>query len=453
MKSQDLMADLLRSVQIEGHSPLKSLALQPEPIRKRFLENLTDSEAAWLRWCWEARARPEQLEPDWDWDVWLVRTGRGWGKTRTGAELVRKRVGLGLARRIAFVGRTAADVRDVMVEGESGILAVSPPAERPEYEPSKRRLTWPNGAVATTYSADEPKNLRGPQHDFAWADELAAWRYEDAWTQLMLGLRIGDKNAQCIVTTTPRPTRLIRDLIRDPCTHNTTGSTFDNIENVVPTFIKRVVRRYEGTTLGRQELHGEVLGEIPGTLWARSTIEKNRVHTHPELVRIVVGIDPAGSSKEDNSETGIIVGGKGQDGHGYILEDVSGHYSPEGWARAAIDAYRRHNADRIVAETNQGGEMVESVLRNVDKSIPYRGVHASRGKRTRAEPIAALDEQGKVHHVGMLAELEDQMCSWMATSGEKSPDRIDARVWVLTDLLENQSVMVAPSLDAMEMTR
>lgn len=409
--------------------------------REAVVAELSDEEAAALLFDWRTWARPEQLEPEGTWLVWLILAGRGWGKTRTGAETVRGWVGhRGGFGRVALVGATAADARDVMVEGESGILACSPPWGRPIYEPSKRRVTWPNGAIATCYSADEPDRLRGPQHDAAWADELAAWRYPDAWDQLMMGLRLG-QSPRVVVTTTPRPVRLVRDLVRAKTTHVTRGSTLDNLRNLAPSFRDAVLAKYEGTTLGRQEIYAELLDEAPGALWKRSLIDEHRVAQAPEMRRIVVAIDPATTANADSDETGIVVGGIADNGHAYILADLSMRGSPDTWARRAVGAYRVQKADRIVYEANQGGDMVAHTLRTVDKDAPLRAVHASRGKRTRAEPIAALYEQGRVHHVGSLGQLEDQLCNWMPGS-EDSPDRLDALVWCVTELVGSTTALV-----------
>lgn len=359
--------------------------------------------------------------------------GRGWGKTRTGAETVAEWVRSGKCRRIALVAPTAADARDVMIEGESGLLNVGQPQERPTYEPSKRRLTWPNGAIATVFSADKPDRLRGPQHDGAWADEIAAWRYPEAWDQLMFGLRLGD-DPRVVATTTPRPIPLIKELVESDTTHVVRGSTYDNRANLAPAFFEKIIARYEGTRLGRQELYAEILTDVPGALWNRSMIEIGRVAKPPTtLRRIVVSIDPAASANEDSAETGIIVAGIGEDGHGYVLEDVSLTASPDKWARQAVSAFYVHGADRIVAEVNNGGDMVEHTLRTVDRTVPYKAVRASRGKEIRAEPVAALYEQGRIHHVGYFGPLEDQLCTWLP--GEKSPDRLDALVWALTELM------------------
>jgi phage terminase large subunit-like protein len=404
----------------------------PEAERKAELQKLTPNQKARLRWRWQFWARPSQLAPADQWLTWLILAGRGWGKTRTGAEWVRDQVEQRGKRRIALVGSTSADVRDVMIEGPSGILAVCPPWNRPKYEPSKRRITWPNGAMAIGYSADEPNRLRGPQHDAAWCDELAAWRYEDAWDQLNFGLRIGD-HPQKVVTTTPRPTKLVRELAKEKGTHLTGGSTYDNRANLSPVFFDRIVSAYEGTRLGRQELHAEVLLDNPEALWALAKIEETRVREAPPLRRIVVSVDPSTSSNKSSSEAGIVVAGLGYNGHGYVLDDLSDRLKPQEWAQIAVNGYHKHEADRIVAEVNNGGEMVELTIRTVDKSVAYKAVHATRGKYTRAEPVAALYEQGKVHHVGGFAKLEDQMTNW--TPGEDSPDRLDAMVWALSELM------------------
>lgn len=384
-----------------------------------------------LRNSWAFHARPAQLAPDGKWRVWLIVSGRGFGKTRAGAEWV-----LDVVKepdiRLALVGETSADVRDVMIEGESGILANSPPDFRPKYEPSKRKITWPNGTVAFAYSGDKPDQLRGPQHSKAWADEPAKWRYaQDAWDQLEFGLRLGI-SPQVVATTTPRPISLILSLIKDPATVITRGSTYDNKENLSPSFISRIVDRYEGTRLGRQEIHAEVLTDIPGALWSHETIEDLRVTTKPDMERIAVGVDPAITSDIESAETGIVIIGRGSDGHGYVLDDKSLRGTPHEWATAVCHAYYKWQADIIVAEKNQGGDMVEHTIRTVDPNVRVKLVHASRGKYTRAEPISALYEQQRFHHVGMFGELEDQMCTYVP--GENSPDRMDALVWPAHEL-------------------
>lgn len=422
-----------------------SLASRPPTERDQILAGLTADELLALEYDWQFWARPNQLPPDGDWTVWMRMAGRGEGKTRSGAEWVRDQIEAGNAQRVALVAPTAADARDVMVEGESGLLAISPDWNRPLYEPSKRRLTWPNGAIATLYSADEPERLRGPQHDAAWADELGAWRYPEAWDQLMFGLRLGQR-PRVVVTTTPKPTKLIRDLLTRPDCIVSRGRTSDNRANLAPAFLDTVVRRYQGTRLGRQELEGELLDDVPGALWTRDLIERNRITAdkRPALRRVVVAIDPAVSSDEDADETGIVVAGLGSDGVGYVIDDRSGRYPPIEWARRAVQAYRDHKGDRIVAEVNNGGDMVEATLRMVERNAPYTAVHASRGKRVRAEPVSALYEQGRVKHVGAFPDLEDQMCNWVPDSADASPDRMDALVWALTELIVDAPV--APSV-------
>jgi predicted phage terminase large subunit-like protein len=390
----------------------------------------SDLEAIAGAWCWPLNARPDQLAPTGDWSAWLVKAGRGWGKTRVGAEWVRSIATPGA--RIALIGPTAADVRDVMIEGESGILSVCEPWNLPTYEPSKRRLTWPSGAMATAYSAEEPDRLRGPQHTHAWADEAAAWARPDTWDMLMMGLRLGE-HPRVVVTTTPKMVPLMRSIQSMPGLIVTRGRTIDNASNLAPSFVTGLMARYEGTRLGRQELEGEDLDDNPDALWQREGIDACRVREAPELARVVVAIDPAATSKDSSDETGIVVAGLGADGRGYVLADRSGRFKPDAWARRAVEAFHEHRADRIVAEGNQGGEMVAHVLTTVEQGLPIRIVHATRGKLTRAEPIAALYEQGRVSHVGSLPQLEDQLCTW--TPGGSSPDRLDALVWALTELM------------------
>ena len=388
---------------------------------------------------WSAVARPSQLPPPGDWRIWLLLGGRGSGKTRTIVEWVKSQVESGAAGRIALVAPTASDARDVIVEGESGVLATSPDWNRPIYEPSKRRLTWPNGALATLYSADEPERLRGPQHDAAACDELAAWRYALAWDMLMFGMRLGS-NPRCVVATTPKPVKLIRELLsregKDVVV--TRGKTADNRAHLAPQFLAQITSRYEGTRLGRQELDGELLEDTPGALWNRDLLEQTRVISAPSLTRIVVAIDPAGSTSEGSDETGVTVAGIGPDGHGYVTHDLAGRYTPTEWAKAAVGAYHFHKADRIVGESNFGGNMVEATVRAVDPNVSFKLIHSSRGKVLRAEPIAALFEQRRAHLVGTFPELEDEMCAFTTDwnrSRDGSPNRIDATVFALAELM------------------
>lgn len=407
----------------------------PDAAKEHAATHMNEAEIVAVLTAWEIHRRPAQATPISDWRVWLILAGRGWGKTRTGAEFIREQVNLGAASHIALVGPTAADVRDTMIEGESGLLGIFPRDERPRYEPSKRRVTFHNGAMASAFSADEPDRLRGPNHDLAWADELAAWRYPEAWDMLMFGLRIGG-NPRAVVTTTPKPIPLIRRLlaIEDGTVVLTRGSTFDNKANLAASFLTEITSRYEGTRLGRQELYAEILDDVDGALWDRGTLEEHRVSMTPELERVVVAIDPAAGSKAENAETGIVVAGLGADGHGYVLDDRSIRGTPNDWGTSAIAAYHANKADRIVAEANQGGDMVLHTLRTVDANAPVKMVHASRGKRTRAEPVAALYEQGRIHHLGFHGLLEDQLCSWVPDHSD-SPDRLDALVWAITELM------------------
>ena len=374
------------------------------------------------------------MPPEGDWRIWLIMSGRGAGKTRAGAEWVRAQVEAGRCGRLALVAPTAADARDVMVEGESGILGISPDWNRPLYEPSKRRLTWKNGATATLYSADEPDRLRGPQSDGAWGDEIGSWNRPEAWDMLMLGLRLG-ANPRAVATTTPKPVRLIRELLANPHTVVTRGSTYDNALNLAPAFLDQIISKYQGTRLGRQEIEGALLEDVPGALWQRAQLDACRLAAAPELRRVVIALDPAATSGENADLTGIIVAAKGVDGRGYVLADLSCRLSPDGWARRAVNAYHHYGADRLIAEVNQGGEMVASVIKTVDRNVAYRGIHASRGKRLRAEPVAALYEQGRISHCGSFPDLEDQMCAFTADGFDGSPDRVDAAVYSLTELM------------------
>lgn len=396
--------------------------------------SLTPEQAERLLYDWRFWARPEQLPPPGKWFGWLLRSGRGYGKTRTGTETVREKVETGQARRIALVGQTKADVRDTMIEvGDSAILNISPPWFRPEYEPSKRRLTWPNGAIGIVYSGDEPDQLRGPQHDFAWVDELFKFKYpQQTWDNLEFGMRIGEQ-PQVVITATPRPIPIVRALLADPAIVDVQRPTYDNIANLSPMYIQRVLKRYEGTRLGRQELRGEIMEDVPGALWKRDLIEQLRVPAvGVGIARVVVGVDPASTSKETSDETGIVAAALGTNGHGYILRDASLQGTPAEWAKAAVRAYSELQADRIVGEGNNGGEMVGYTILSVDPRVAYKMVWASRGKATRAEPISAMYEQERIHHVGSFPEMEDEMCTWVP--GEKSPNRMDALVWALTEL-------------------
>jgi len=406
------------------------------PIKQReILEGLTPEEQAAVNWWLVEFARDKQVLPEEKFFCWLLRSGRGFGKTRVGAETIIEWVREGYTR-LALVGQTKGDVRDTMIEvGDSSILRVAPPAWMPIYEPSKRRLYWPQtGAVAMIYSGDEPDQLRGPQHEKAWVDELAKFMYPElTWDNLEFGMRIGD-NPQVVVTTTPRPIKIIRDLIADDETVQTVGSSYENEENLAPSYKRRVIKKYENTRLGKQEIHGQILEDVPGALWTRAILESTRVNDFPELFRVGIGVDPHATT----GETGIIAAGIGYVGreiHGYILDDKTTGGLPSIWASAVVSAYNSRAADIIVGEINNGGDMIENTIRSVKggKTVSYKTVRATKGKYTRAEPVAALYEQGRVHHVGYFNELEDQQCSYVP--GEESPNNMDAAVWILTELM------------------
>jgi len=383
---------------------------------------------------WKAKARQNQITPDGDWLTWVILAGRGWGKTRTGAE---DAAWSGMANpgwRIAVVAPTAADARDTCIEGDSGLLNVLPREAVQTWNRSLGELILVNGTRYKTFSADEPERLRGPQHHRAWADELAAWRYPEAWDQLMFGLRLGE-HPQAVVTTTPKPTPLVKALVAAKTSHVTRGSTFDNAANLAPSALQMLKEKYEGTRLGRQELEAEILGDLPGALWSLSTLDAYRLRETPQMGRIVVAVDPAVTATEASDEHGIIVAGL-SDQRGIVLEDASLSGSPNEWARRAVSLYRSWSADCIVIEVNQGGDMVAHTIRTIDPNVKIKEVRASRGKHVRAEPIAALYEQGRVAHVGAFPELENQMTQ-MTTEGyqgEGSPDRVDALVWAMTEL-------------------
>jgi len=386
---------------------------------------------------WEFWARPEQIIPEGDWSYWVILAGRGFGKTRTGAETTR--VWSRTNRYVNIIGATSDDAKDIMVEGESGILAVCPPDERPYYKKHERKLLWPNGAVTLIFTADEPERLRGKQHMKLWADEMAAWRYPEAWDQAKFGLRLG-KRPQAVVTTTPRPTKTLRQLINDEHSFVTKGSTYDNKDNLAENFFTEIITRYEGTRLGRQELNAEMLDDTPGALWRKEILDEHRVPRGeaPTLRRIVVAVDPAVSNEESSDETGIVVAATDEKNHGYVLEDASGRYDPDGWAKRVASMYHKYEADCVVAEKNQGGQMVEHVIRSKLPNARVNLVSASRGKVTRAEPTSAMYEQGRISHVGRFDELEDQMVAFTSDFDRKSqgysPDRVDALVWAFTEL-------------------
>ncbi len=411
---------------------------------KAVLAELPDYLLSWIYHDWPLWAREDQLPPPGAWRTWLILGGRGAGKTRAGAEWIRAQA-LGIpplarepARRIALVGETLRDVRQVMIEGVSGLLAIHGGSERPVFEASKLQLVWPSGSIAQLFSAESPDGLRGPQFEVAWADEIAKWsNREETWDMLQFALRLG-KNPRQVVTTTPRPIPLLKKMLADAATVTVRAATEANAANLAPAFLAEITRRYAGTALGRQELLGEIVDERAGSLWRRDWIETHRVTGTPELSRVVVAVDPPVTATASSDACGIVVAGLGPDGRAYVVADrtVQGR-EPAQWARAAIAAYRDFEADRVVAEINQGGDLVLAVLRQIDASVPVSKVRATRGKWLRAEPVAALYAEGRVAHVGAFDLLEDQMCAFGADGLAKgrSPDRLDALVWALTELM------------------
>lgn len=430
-----------------------------QPALDRWIASISEEDWGRILYDWEWNRRAGQELPAGDWASLVIQAGRGWGKTRFGVEAVKGWAEQQEPFPIYLVGPTSDDVRSVMIEGESGILAMSAPDFRPLYEPSKRRLIWPNGVLAYTRSGDRPDRLRGPQGSKAWVDELCAMRYGDQIRdQLDMMIRLGDPRV--VYTTTPRPTKVFREILAEPDTLVRRGTTVENLRNLSDKFMKRVYRRYEGTRLGRQELSGEVLDDNPGALWRLAQIEALRVVRAPDLLRVVVAVDPSGGSKKksgaadpsaitrESDEVGIGAAGVGlcrckvKEGweapelHGFVLDDETDIFTPAQWAERTARLYRTRQADRVVAEVNFGGDMVESNLRTLgDSTISYKAVTASRGKAVRAEPVAALYEQGKVHHVGAFPKLEDEMTQWNPLVDTRSPNRVDWLVWAITELM------------------
>lgn len=430
--------------EIEG-DPLGWFALMNEGEKEDLLKLFEPAENREFHFSWKLWGRDAQVHPPGDWRVWLLMAGRGFGKTRAGAQWVQCIAEADPAARIALVAGNLGEARAVMVEGESGILTASAPWRCPDFEPSLRRLVWPNGAQAFLYSAGEPEALRGPQHSHAWCDEIAKWDNSNgkalaAWDNLQMGLRLGD-DPRVLATTTPRAVALVARLLReakDGSVVVTRGSTYDNAAHLPARFIAAMRKNFGATTLGRQELDGEMIEDLPGALWTRALIERCREPAPPPMRRVVVGVDPPASAAGD--ACGIVVCGLGEDGHARVLADASVEKpSPERWARAVAEAARCWQADRVVAEANQGGAMVEAVLRAADAALPLRLVHASRGKVARAEPVAALYEAGRVRHSGLFARLEDELCGLLPGGSYhgpgRSPDRADACVWALTELM------------------
>jgi phage terminase large subunit-like protein len=423
-----------------------ALAALPEPARLDVLAGLSRPQLEALPYAWEFWARPDQLPPPRnrdgypDWRTWLLLGGRGSGKTRSAAEWVRGGIESGRRFQVGIVGPTADALRRIQVEGPSGILSVCPPWNRPTYEPSTRRITWESGAVCHLFSAEEPDRLRGPNLDAAWADELTSWaNAESTWDNLQMCLRVPGPQGhapQCVVSTTPKLQPLLKAILAAPSTVTTRARTADNAANLDASTLAYLQQKYGGTTLGRQELDAELLEDLDGALWNRALLDACRVQRVPcDLRRIVVAIDPSGGSNKGNAETGIIVAGRGTDGHAYVTRDASGRCSPADWGRRAVDAYRDARADRIVCEINYGGAMVEATIRAVDANVSIKMVTASRGKAVRAEPVVALYEQRRVHHVGEFPDLEDQLCGWDPMESGPSPDRLDALVWAVSELL------------------
>jgi len=387
-----------------------------------------------LKWC--KTARENQITPKGNWNTWLVLAGRGWGKTRTGAQDI---AFYGLTKpntRIAIVTPTFGDARDTCVEGVSGLLSVIEPELIENWNRSIGELKLKNGTIYKTFSAEQPDRLRGPQFHRAWCDELGSWRDPETYDQLLFGLRLGDK-PQCIITTTPKPSELLKGLLNNKDIHITRGSTFENINNLAESAVEKLKEKYEGTRIGRQELYAEVLEDVEGALWNRNMIQKALVkdgEKQQQYKRTVVAIDPAVSSNKKSNETGIVVASLGEDNKYYIREDLSGQYTPDGWANIAIQTYYKYDADKIIAEVNNGGDLVEKVIRTIDMNVSYGSVRATKGKYVRAEPISALYEQDRVKHEKPLPFLEDQMCNYNPINFTGSPDRLDALVWALTEL-------------------
>lgn len=447
---------MLAERDLENESPAERMSYESDEFKAEFLKSFTPGQLRRLQYDWSYHGRPKQQEPEGEWLVWLILAGRGFGKTRTGAEWVHKNANSGKYGRFNLVGATAADVRDIIVEGESGILSTMKPWNKCRYISTKRTIEWDNGAKALTFSAEEPERLRGHQCEAAWADELAAWTYiDETWRQLQFGMRLGP-NPRTVVTTTPKPLPLIKRLKKDPMNHVTIGGTYENRANLADAFINEITQTYEGTRFGRQEIHAEILEEAEMALWNRDLLDDGRVEPNifwpdektrgtpegsiPPLKRIVIGVDPAMTFKNESAETGIVVCGLARNDHAYVLEDASGKYKPEQWARKVAALYHHWMADRVVAETNQGHALVRHTIAVEDPTVAVKDVHAQKNKITRAEPISTAYERGRVHHVGDFKALEDQMCQW-EQGDPNSPDRMDAMVWAMTDLIGKKALI------------
>jgi phage terminase large subunit-like protein len=408
------------------------------------LESLSDIEieTRLLRVKWIKSARPKQLTPKGDWSIWLILAGRGWGKTLTGAHDM---AWYGLKNpdsRLAIVAPTFADGRDTCIEGESGLLSVLNENVIANYNRSLGELLLKNGSRYKTFSSDTPERLRGPQHHRVWCDELGSWKYSETWDQMMFGLRLGE-HPKVIVTTTPKPIPLVKELHKRTDTHVTSGSTFENSDNLAEASLKQLKEKYEGTRLGRQELYAEVLEDVEGSLWSRDMIESSMVRYNeklPDFKRVIVAVDPAVTANKNSDETGIVVCASDYKGKFYILNDLSGKYTPDAWAKKTVEAYESYKADKVIAEVNNGGDLVQKVVKTIDPNVSYKAVRATRGKFVRAEPIAALYEQKRVKHAERFNNLEDQLCSYNPEITSQSPDRLDALVWGLTELSSRSGI-------------
>lgn len=435
----------------------------PVSVRQSLLNDFSDEDFLKLKFDWSFWAREKQREPE---DlgeegkfIWFIQAGRGFGKTRTAVEWVIDKIHNHGYKHISLVGAASDEVRTIMIEGESGILACSPPWFYPEYRPSKKQIVWPNGSVANIYYGTEPEKSRGAQSDLIWMDEIAKWRYpQETFDNLLLGLRLG-KNPLCLASSTPKPTKFIKELSQRRDCIVVRGNTYENINNLARPFIQTIIQKYKGTRLGRQEIEAEILDDNPNALWKRHWLDRDRIHEQVDCPVLVVGVDPPGTEpgKEDlekeATECGIIVVGRGKPlpdmewqkvQHYYVFDDKSLQASPTGWAKEAIAAYNKYKADCLIPEKNFGGAMVKSTITNVDNKVSIHLVHASRGKYVRAEPVSALYEQGKVHHIGTFPELEDELCEW--EPGKKSPNRLDALVWAISYLAGDDLYAPAPNV-------
>jgi phage terminase large subunit-like protein len=414
------------------------LAKLPEEKQRSILAALSEEEVIALNQDWFLSARREQFPPPhMNWFIWIILAGRGFGKTWSGANWILNEHQFGGAKESAIVAATSSDLRRNCVEGPSGLIQIAPPWFRPDHKPTQNKIVWPNGTVTHLYTSEKPERLRGPNHDRAWCDEMSYWRYvHQVWDNLMMTMRYGSDN-KCVITMTPRPIRIIKDFQERRDVIFSRGSSYDNLSNLSGEFAE-IIKKYKGTHLERQEIYGEITGDVDGALWSRAIIDANRVDKVPsKMNRVVIGVDPSITGGQYADEAGIVAAGLvgGKEPHGYVLGDYSLRGSPEKWAKKAVWAYHHHSANLIIAERNQGGEMVGEVLKNVDASVPVKLVHASKGKVARAEPVALLDEQHQIHHVGVFPEMEDEMASFVPGDITESPNRVDARVWALSHLM------------------